>query len=223
MNREDDALKRLAESLARRLAHRFEGESKPSVSEGVLRDTLDAVADRYRGHGLAYHNAEHLRDCLITFDRVRQLAEDHDGVEAALWYHDAIYNPRTSDNEASSAGLATRDLIAVGLPAAWVKNVAELVLATHHMVTIDAPDADVIRDVDLAILGRPEGAYRRYADAIRREYRHVEELAYVAGRWKILNAFLKRPRVYATDWFHDRFEAAARKNMNAELRRLTAA
>lgn len=223
MNREDDALKRLAESLARRLAHRFEGESKPSVSEGVLRDTLDAVADRYRGHGLAYHNAEHLRDCLVTFDRVRQLAEDHDGVEAALWYHDAIYDPRASDNEATSAGLATRDLIAVGLPAAWVNNVAELVLATRHTVTIDAPDADLIRDVDLAVLGRAVDEYERYARAIREEYRHVEPSAYAVGRAKVLNAFLARPRVYATDWFFGRYEIAARDNMNAELRRLTAA
>ena len=61
-----------------------------------------------------------------------------------------------------------------------------------------------------------------YAAAIRREYTAVPEAAWRLGRAQVLDRFLARPRLYQTDLFHDRLEAAARANLAAEAAGLRA-
>jgi predicted metal-dependent HD superfamily phosphohydrolase len=54
----------------------------------------------------AYHNAEHIADCLRQLDALLRAGcpcEHPSEVAVALWYHDAIYAPLASDNEAQSA------------------------------------------------------------------------------------------------------------------------
>jgi predicted metal-dependent HD superfamily phosphohydrolase len=95
--------------------------------------------------------------------------------------------------------------------------VAALILATKtHDAGADA-DARVLLDADLAILGADETAYRSYADQIRQEYAWVPEADYRAGRRRVLEGFLNRPRIFH---FLDHLEATARRNIAAEVDRL---
>ena len=82
----------------------------------------DLVA-RYREPHRRYHTLQHLEECFARFDELRALAEHPRDVELAIWFHDAIYDTRRSDNEARSA--------------AWGRSVAgervhDLVMATRH-------------------------------------------------------------------------------------------
>ena len=86
-------------------------------------DAFDELRRRYRESHRSYHTLQHLAECLACFDGVRELATNAAEVEAALWFHDAIHDPRRDDNEARRAGLARARLGAARVRAARVWEV----------------------------------------------------------------------------------------------------
>jgi predicted metal-dependent HD superfamily phosphohydrolase len=172
-----------------------------------------------RGYGendLAYHNLVHIEDCCRQLDGCRDLAEDVVAVELAIFFHDLIYDPRRSDNEELSSECAKGFLAGTG----FADQVAGLILATKHTTQASDHDARLICDIDLSILGRSEDVYARYAGAIREEYAWVPEADYRAGRRAVLENFLGRESIFSHDVFVEKYEAAARRNLADEIRRL---
>jgi predicted metal-dependent HD superfamily phosphohydrolase len=167
-----------------------------------------------------YHNLEHVVEVLKVVGRLAKLADDPTAVQFAAWFHDAVYDPTSKTNEADSAELARVNLGELGIVPELTAKVATLILLTTHAATPDSPDANVLLDADLAILGAGEARYRRYADAIRREYAHVPDEAYRAGRAAVLEGFLARDRIYRTDVLFLEGEATARRNLAAEIQHL---
>jgi predicted metal-dependent HD superfamily phosphohydrolase len=168
----------------------------------------------------AYHDAMHLADCLQQLDCVRDQAIAPMQLEMALWYHDAIYDPRASDNEARSAAMARRDLQAGRVLPARIEVIDELIMATKHDSAAETLDAALLVDIDLSILGRSREEFEHYDRAIRAEYAWVPEDQYRAGRSAVLERFLTRPAIYATAWFRARYEVAARRNLALALEQL---
>lgn len=72
-----------------------------------------------------------------------------------MWFHDAVYTPGSSTNEAESAELAAQLLLPAGLPADTVARVQKYIRATadHHHLEGD-PDGDLFMDADMAVLVR---------------------------------------------------------------------
>jgi predicted metal-dependent HD superfamily phosphohydrolase len=168
----------------------------------------------------AYHNLAHVMDCLEQFDEVREQAHDANAVEMAIWYHDVIYDPRAKDNEERSAAMALAVMGELGLPASFKETVTLLILATKkHDVTL-TPDAAVLVDVDLSILGREPGRFDEYERQIRQEYDWVPAEAFAAGRAAVLDGFLARPNIYTTESFRGRYERQARENMRRSIQTL---
>jgi predicted metal-dependent HD superfamily phosphohydrolase len=91
-----------------------------------------ALEGRWREPQRVYHGMRHLEECLARFAEVRALAQDADSVEAALWFHDAIYDARRDDNEARSAALARAMLEQRGVDSARIARVESIILATRH-------------------------------------------------------------------------------------------
>jgi predicted metal-dependent HD superfamily phosphohydrolase len=167
-----------------------------------------------------YHNLRHITECLQEFDVVRNLATSAESVELAIWFHDAIYDTRAQDNEEKSAAWAVEFLENAGVAASLVEKVSNLVLATKsHDVGIDE-DAPVLVDVDLSILGQSQERFWEYEAQIREEYSWVEENMFAEKRGEILTSFLKRERIYFTDWFYRHYEEQARRNLQASIVRL---
>jgi len=167
-----------------------------------------------------YHNREHIADCLKEFDLVRRLAAEPDAVEFAIWFHDAVYDTRAGDNEERSAQLAQDWLKEAGASEAFANSVRQLVLATKaHDATLH-PDAPLLVDVDLSILGQVPERFWDYERAIRSEYEWVDEKMFKSKRAEILERFLARPRIYITELCFERFEAQARVNLRASIERL---
>jgi predicted metal-dependent HD superfamily phosphohydrolase len=150
--------------------------------------------------------------------RYRALAETPALIEAAIWFHDAVYDTRRDDNEARSAALAQAELSALAWPPAAVQRVAALVLATqHHAAEAADADARLFLDLDLSVLGQSAAVYAAYSDAVRLEYAWVEALAYRQGRARVLRSFLDRECIYRTPALYDAWEASARRNLKQEL------
>lgn len=109
-----------------------------------------------------YHTTQHLEECFVRVDEGRALAERVFEVELAIWYHDLVYDTRRSDNEEQSASRAHAVVGQSGLPVAVADRVSELVLVTKHEATSQNPDAALLTDVDLAILGAPADRFDEY-------------------------------------------------------------
>lgn len=195
-------------------------------------DSDAAIADlerRYAEPWRRYHVAEHVDECLALLDRARDLSARSDELAAAIYYHDAVYVPGAANNEERSAELAMRALIGLGWDELRAASTAELVAATAHLsggraglgLCADA-DRDLIRDIDLAILGTGAGRYERYARDVREEHAEASDDDYARGRIRVLELFLGERTIYTMPDFIRRLEAAARRNMEAERDRLLA-
>jgi predicted metal-dependent HD superfamily phosphohydrolase len=191
---------------------------------------IDDVLVRYAEPLRHYHTATHIMFVLRHLHEASHSAGRSASPEvlAAALYHDAIYDPKASDNEASSAVLAANDLAEIGWTTDRCRTVAALILATAgHLSDDDTEpgtddDTAVLLDADLAILGADPGAYQAYVNGIRAEYVHVDDGQWHAGRSAVLRRFLGRDRLFATEYMHAAFEHRARANIEAELAALRA-
>lgn len=182
-----------------------------------------AVLDAAYGEpARAYHTAEHIRDCLEHFDLCRRTAERPDEVEAAIWFHDAVYLPGAPDNEDHSARLARTSLASAEVSPEVAQRIAELVLATQHLSIPGNPDAALVCDIDLSILGRTPDVFDEFERRIRREYAWVPEPVYRSARAEILEGLLARHSIFQTDLFQAGYEERARANLARILKKLRA-
>jgi predicted metal-dependent HD superfamily phosphohydrolase len=190
------------------------------LAELGLAPNDDAFADLAREYGAPgrhYHTGRHIADCLAKLDRHRTLAAHAAEIEVALFFHDAIYDPRRSDNEARSADWAAQFLEREGLDAPAVARVRALVLATCHEAAPNEGDQALLVDIDLSILGAEPPAFRSYDREIAREFAWLAAEQYRAGRSAVLKSFLARPRIFSTPPFLAEFEARARRNLELAI------
>jgi predicted metal-dependent HD superfamily phosphohydrolase len=188
------------------------------VPRGLFNQIVAAYSERHR----SYHTLQHLRECLAQFEAASALARRPAEVELALWFHDAVYDPKARDNEERSADWAGRSILAADCEAAIAERVRALVLATDGHAASDDPDTMVLLDVDLAILGAEPARFAEYGRQVRAEYAHVPEAEYRTRRSQVLATFLARPRIYLTTPFHDAFEQRARDNLQQAVSALQA-
>jgi predicted metal-dependent HD superfamily phosphohydrolase len=167
-----------------------------------------------------YHNLTHLEECLAELAGSRAQARQPAAVAAALWFHDAVYDARSITNEEDSAALAMECLHGAGVAAETIETVRRLILVTKTHDPGPTPDAALLIDIDLAILGQPTTRFWDYEHGIRAEYAWVPAATFAEKRAEILARFLERPAIYRTDSFHRRYEAAARANLHAAIARL---
>lgn len=111
-------------------------------------------------------------------------------------------------------------MLAAGLPAAMAARVATLIMATCHDAAPEGIDAQVVVDIDLAILGAAPARFNEYERQVRQEYGHLPDPVFQAGRAAILRHFLARPWLFSTPECRERLEAPARQNLTRSLQEL---
>lgn len=175
-------------------------------------DVRDELVSAYGSPGRSYHDLRHLTEVL---DRLDDLSCSAETVLLAAWFHDAVYDGATDDEERSAAW-AERVL-----PAALAPEVARLVrLTAAHRPADDDPAGHALCDADLAILASPAERYAEYARDVRREYAHVPDSDFARGRSAVLSDLLAKPALFQTTRGFELWELAARRNVTAELARL---
>lgn len=191
---------------------------QPVADEALHRRLVACWSEPHRH----YHTLQHLLECLALFEQVRATAQRPAEIELALWFHDAFYDPKRDDNEERSAQWAHACVLDAGLAPAIADRLQALVMATRHQAVPQDADAQLLVDVDLAILGSEPARFDESDEQIRREYAHVPEDEFRAGRRRVLGEFLARPRLYSTPWFASGFERQARENLARALAKLSA-
>jgi predicted metal-dependent HD superfamily phosphohydrolase len=187
---------------------------------GALADALFAA---WSEPNRSYHDLRHLEDCLTQLDSVQEGLRARDVIEAALWFHDAVYDAVAMDNEERSARWAVEALSSAGVPRAVAGEVARLVLLTRHRIPPADEAGRVVCDIDLSVLGRSAEEFATYERRIRAEYAWVPEEAYREGRRRVLTEFLRRDPLFQTEAFRSKYEAPARANLARALAALGSA
>jgi predicted metal-dependent HD superfamily phosphohydrolase len=180
---------------------------------------LAALLARYAEPHRAYHTLRHLDECFTRLERAGAIAEHPGEVAVALFYHDAVYDPYATDNEARSADLAASALRAHGVVPSVIARIHALIMATRHEATPPTPDAALLVDVDLGILAAPAERFDEYERDVRAEYAFVPGLLFRRKRRAILRGFLERERIFTSGAF-DADEDPARANLRRSVDRL---
>ena len=183
-------------------------------------EALSELMRAYSSPDRSYHNFTHIRDCLSLFDQTSFLAIHPAEVELAIWFHDAVYDARRSDNEQKSADWAEAVVSQTGLSREIAKRVVSSILATRHREEVTDADAQLLVDVDLSILGSDPTVFWQYEENIRKEYAWVAEDIFQRERVKILRGFLDRQHLYYHREYRERFEVRARTNLEQAITRL---
>ena len=191
--------------------------SSPPSPDGAavyvdLRRLFDAAFRRY-------HTLDHIRDCLHRVDEVAGLLVDPDAVELALWFHDAVYETGAASNERRSADMFLA--LSEGARPVFRRRVCGLIMATRHAGRERDNDRRFIVDIDLAGFGAPWDEFMRNGALLREESPARTDAQYHAGQIFFLKRLQRRRRFYSTDYFCDRYEAAARANLCRLLNELT--
>lgn len=184
-----------------------------------LAQRLDIIGDAAEWHARlvnvysepqrAYHTLQHLDECLCVFDEAKAYMLQPDLIQMALWFHDAVYDPKSGENEALSAAMAVEALGGTST----AHEVARLILLTKSHQPGEGPDDAWIIDIDLAIFAQSAERVLEYEQQIREEYGWVTEEVYREKRAEVLRGFLAREPIYRTPWARERFEARAKENL----------
>lgn len=192
-----------------------------SGQEALREDLLAAYAEPTRG----YHDRLHLHEVL---DRLEELAA-HDAAHAlspavvlAAWFHDSVYDGERDAEERSAAW--AEDALTGLIDDDTVAEVVRLVRMTEtHQPADDDERGCALSDADLAILAAPRERYDAYVAAVRREYAHLDDHTFAAGRAAVLEALAAKPVLFHTAWARERWEAPARANLDRERAELARA
>jgi predicted metal-dependent HD superfamily phosphohydrolase len=193
------------------------------LSEGVRSRLIEV----YTGPDRHYHDLRHIETLLALAQEHASEITDNEVFEAAIWFHDAVYDTRKADNETQSAKLAT-ELLAGATTDERLKLISVMIRASANHRVPEAMDATAAHDcalfldMDLSIFGGPAEEFAAYERAVRLEYDWVAEEEWVTARSEVLRSFLVRPTIYASPQFRGSHEAAARSNLKRSLESLDA-
>jgi predicted metal-dependent HD superfamily phosphohydrolase len=178
----------------------------------------DELVAAYTAPGRHYHNPKHIEDCLGELAGVKNLsAAEREILTEAIWWHDVVYDATRSDNEELSARLAEQHI-----RPDLRREVGRLIrLTTLHQVAPEDRLGAILISIDLSILGAEPARYDAYAAAIRKEYAHVGDSDYRAGRAKVLSLFAARPFIFPDADFAAKYDRQARQNLARELASLS--
>lgn len=199
--------------------------------------SFDELVRRYSLPQRHYHTLTgHIYACIMELDSVCGTKIPL-GVEAALWVHDAHYNPRSHDNETRSKEWMQNLFRKMWIPETFIDEVAALIAVTTHVALphelifgingekrsydylLDT-HAEIVADVDLSVLGKSEMQFDEYERGVREEYVFVPEITFREKRAEILERFLQRKSIYNHRIFQEKYEKQARKNLARSIERL---
>lgn len=209
------------------------GHLDPAVPAGLAFpvEAWDELRRLYSAGERAYHTFDHVAEVLDHWAAVD--AEGGWSHRAETWLavllHDAVYVPGEVDNEVRSAELVKDFVNAWGPTLAEPPHTRADAAMTEHLVRLTARHGRLKRrdvtdeealflDCDMAVLGSSPERFDAYDAAIRLEYSAIVPPAILdRGRRQFLEHLLGNARIFLSERFHARYDAAARDNLRRAL------
>lgn len=193
-------------------------ENYGETSRGL--SIFEILWEEYNHQDRAYHNIKHIAALLKEMKACKTLIEDSDSFFFAIWFHDVVYKVLRDNNEELSALEAKKYLSESSFSEERIEKVMRWIRATGRHDGGEENDLNLFLDADLSILGASTENYMHYAAQVRKEYTVAPDIYYNAGRIKVLQHFLHKARIYTSDFFSDRYEQQANRNVKNELKQL---
>lgn len=182
--------------------------------DALFLDLLDRWGEEHRN----YHGRTHLLAVLEALDWLAAPGLPSRTVRLAAWFHDAVYHGIAGEDEEESARLAEERLAHTGLPDGEAEEVGRLVRMTaDHRPEPGDDAAALLSDADLSILGSDPAEYARYLAAVRKDFAHIGDADFAAGRAAVVRQLLAQEPLFHTGRGRSLWEAAARRNLAGEL------
>lgn len=185
-----------------------------------------SLKDAYTRPARFYHTFEHALNTAEWVSKLPAAGQEcyfpKEMVYAAL-FHDAVYVPEATDNEARSAGMVA-SYVKPG-STLRVEYIKELILSTCNHFQTDANfykwDHKVFMDCDIAMFGADFIDFVLADVQIRKEYESVvnDPKAVLQGRVGFLEMVDSRPFVFNTDYFRGVWEDQAKDNLTKLISR----
>ena len=199
---------------------------KERFSESCLQFTQDQklieklwseIERNYSQKGRHYHNLEHLETMFSELDEVKDNISNYSNISFSVFYHDVIYDASSKSNEERSADFAGVRLRQLKISEEDISEIYHQILATKAHLSSNNKDIDYLLDADLSILGKDLETYMDYTKKVRKEYSIYPDLLYKPGRKKVLKHFLEMEPIFKTEYFREKYEEQAKKNIEFEI------
>ena len=116
------------------------------------RSGWDDLVNRYSERQRHYHTLSHVKAIITTLRQHEDSLRSPEKVYIAAFFHDVVYDPRSSNNEQQSADLSGEFLRAASIDSEFAHSVEQLILATASHTTAEVSgDAAWFLDADLQI------------------------------------------------------------------------
>lgn len=191
-----------------------------SDDQKLIEKLWTEVSKNYAEKSRHYHNLLHIKNLFEEIGQVKQHIKKFEIISFSIFYHDVIYNATSKSNEEKSADYAVKRLTDLDLNTSDSEVICSQILATKSHKKSNDTDTNYLLDADLSILGKNSEIYNQYIQQIRKEYSIYPDFVYKPGRKKVLQHFLNLENIYKTEFFREKYEATARKNMMDELKNL---
>lgn len=187
----------------------------PSPADHIIDELEAGYGEPHR----RYHTAWHIAYCLAQFDLASGQMAEPDTVELALWFHDLIYDPFASDNELQSAE-RFKHHAGGRMDPQLVDRVYGSIMATVHTHAPSALEQQYTVDIDLSSFGLPPDEFVKDSVNVRNEFPHLTEAEFAERNCRFLQSLMDRPHVYFTEFYRNRHEQAARRNLSERIKKL---
>lgn len=174
------------------------------------------IEDHYGQRHREYHILQHISQMLDDMEQYFPNASELEFL--AVWFHDLIYIPGSTENEAQSAWQMAALLRGVFTNQELIEAGNYIFATQYHVKKVGSyPEGSKrVRDIDLLSLAIAPDEYDANTYKIWREL-NLPENVWTRGRKIFIQRMLSQPRIYLTDELYTWFEHLARTNLQREL------
>lgn len=189
----------------------------------LINEIYTEIQKKYSAKNRYYHNLNHIFKMLETIKKFENSCFFTDNIYFATWFHDLIYNPLRKDNEKKSADFSGKILKKLNNKKININIIKHLINRTKnhfYHTENESEELKLFLDADIETLGSESKIYIENTKKIRKEFKIIPDVIFNKGRAEILNMFLKTKYIYRTEYFINKYEKQARKNIKNELSKL---